>query len=52
MLEPGQPTPLGAHYDGRGVNFTLFSRHAEQVEVCLFDAHGVEIGRASCRERV
>ena len=42
MLEPGQPTPLGAHYDGRGVNFTLFSRHAEQVELCLFDAHGVE----------
>lgn len=42
MLETGQPTPLGAHYDGRGVNFTLFSRHAEQVELCLFDAHGVE----------
>ncbi len=42
MLENGQPTPLGAHYDGRGVNFTLFSQHAEQVELCLFDAHGAE----------
>ncbi len=42
MLEPGEPAPLGAHYDGRGVNFTLFSRHAEKVELCLFDAQGGE----------
>ncbi|XXN63547.1 glycogen debranching protein GlgX [Enterobacter ludwigii] len=42
MLEQGQPKPLGAHYDGHGVNFTLFSQHAERVELCLFDAHGAE----------
>ncbi|XPE54343.1 alpha amylase C-terminal domain-containing protein [Shigella flexneri] len=29
------PLPLGAHYDGQGVNFTLFSAHAERVELCL-----------------
>jgi glycogen operon protein len=37
---PGQPYPLGAHWDGRGVNFALFSLHAERVELCLFDATG------------
>ncbi len=42
MLQPGQPVPPGAHYDGRGVNFTLFSRHAERVELCLFDEQGSE----------
>jgi len=41
-LKPGQPEPLGAVYDGKGVNFTLFSQHAERVELCLFDDHGVE----------
>ncbi|WP_336699906.1 glycogen debranching protein GlgX [Pantoea dispersa] len=42
MLQSGQPVPPGAHYDGRGVNFTLFSRHAERVELCLFDEQGSE----------
>jgi|LNAQ01.1.fsa_nt_gb glycogen operon protein len=37
---PGRPYPLGAHWDGRGVNFALFSLHAEKVELCLFDASG------------
>lgn len=36
-LAKGQPWPLGAHWDGRGVNFALFSAHAERVELCLFD---------------
>jgi glycogen operon protein len=35
---PGRPYPLGASWDGEGVNFALFSEHAEQVELCLFDA--------------
>ena len=30
----------GAHWDGRGVNFALFSLHAEKVELCLFDDSG------------
>src|SRR5688500_10788854 len=34
---PGQPYPLGATWDGAGVNFALFSEHATQVELCLFD---------------
>ncbi|HEV8631833.1 MAG TPA: alpha-amylase family glycosyl hydrolase, partial [Thermoanaerobaculia bacterium] len=34
---PGQPHPLGATYDGFGVNFAVFSEVAEKVELCLFD---------------
>ncbi|MEJ2644346.1 MAG: glycogen debranching protein GlgX [Gammaproteobacteria bacterium] len=37
---PGRPYPLGATWDGEGVNFALFSEHAEKVELCLFDAKG------------
>ena len=37
---PGKPCPLGASWDGQGVNFALFSEHATKVELCLFDAHG------------
>jgi glycogen operon protein len=35
---PGQPRPLGATWDGEGVNFAVFSAHATGVELCLFDA--------------
>jgi isoamylase len=34
---PGSSYPLGATWDGKGVNFTLFSEHATKVELCLFD---------------
>ncbi len=34
---PGQPYPLGATWDGAGVNFSLFSENATKVELCLFD---------------
>jgi isoamylase len=37
---PGRNYPLGATWDGKGVNFALFSEHAEFVELCLFDATG------------
>ncbi|HTQ33555.1 MAG TPA: glycogen debranching protein GlgX [Stellaceae bacterium] len=37
---PGTSYPLGATWDGRGVNFALFSAHAEKVELCLFDRTG------------
>ena len=40
VVEPGQAEPLGATCDARGVNFALFSAHAEKVELCLFDAGG------------
>jgi isoamylase len=36
-IYPGQPYPLGATWDGSGVNFALFSENAEAVELCLFD---------------
>ncbi len=35
---PGHPYPLGATWDGAGVNFALFSEHATQVELCLYDS--------------
>ena len=35
---PGSPYPLGATWDGKGVNFALFSEHATWVELCLFDS--------------
>ncbi|HTX02053.1 MAG TPA: glycogen debranching protein GlgX [Candidatus Acidoferrales bacterium] len=37
---PGHHYPLGATWDGSGVNFAIFSEHAEKVELCLFDARG------------
>ncbi|MGN6605898.1 MAG: glycogen debranching protein GlgX [Jatrophihabitans sp.] len=39
---PGAPFPLGAHWDGEGVNFALWSTTATSVSVCLFDADGAE----------
>jgi glycogen operon protein len=39
-LKEGLPHPLGATWDGKGVNFALFSANATKVEVCLFDAAG------------
>ena len=48
----GRPHPLGATWDGAGVNFALFSKHAERVEVCLFDPKGRrEIERVELRDR-
>jgi glycogen operon protein len=39
-IDDGRPWPLGATWDGRGVNFALFSAHATAVELCLFDSLG------------
>ncbi len=36
-VEEGLPYPLGAHWDGKGTNFALFSANATKVEICLFD---------------
>ncbi len=44
-LEPGSPAPLGATWDGLGVNFALFSAHASAVELCLFNSSQREIAR-------
>jgi isoamylase len=49
---PGRPYPLGANWDGEGVNFALFSENAEQVVLCLFDAKGRhEIAQIALPER-
>jgi isoamylase len=40
IVWPGRPYPLGATWDGEGVNFALYSEHAEKVELCLFDVSG------------
>src|ERR1044071_1164975 len=39
---PGSPYPLGASWDGEGVNFALYSENATAVELCLFDEAGQE----------
>ncbi|HST03038.1 MAG TPA: glycogen debranching protein GlgX, partial [Usitatibacter sp.] len=48
----GKPYPLGATWDGQGVNFALFSRNADKVELCLYDETGKrETARIPLRER-
>jgi glycogen operon protein len=39
-LSPGLPYPLGASYDGQGVNFAVFSANAQKIELCVFDPAG------------
>ncbi|HEX8421043.1 MAG TPA: glycogen debranching enzyme GlgX, partial [Sphingomonas sp.] len=39
-LEAGSPYPLGATFDGDGINFAVFSANAEKMELCLFDPSG------------
>jgi len=52
IVWPGRPYPLGATWDGEGVNFALFSESAEKVELCLFDQFGRrEIHRILLREQ-
>ena len=48
---PGKSYPLGATWDGLGVNFALFSAHATKVELCLFDRYGkAEVARIELPE--
>src|SRR5215813_13143804 len=50
---PGRPFPRGATWTGDGVNFALFSEHATEVELCLFDEKDLacEIHRIPVRDR-
>jgi isoamylase len=51
-VEPGSPTRLGAHFDGEGTNFALFSQNGQQVFLCLFSADGTaEMQRLALPER-
>ena len=45
-IDPGHPAPLGATWDGSGVNFALWSSIAARVELCLFDSAGDEFESA------
>ena len=46
-----RPSREGRPWDGRGVNFSLFSESSESVELCLFDASGKNETRVRIRER-
>jgi glycogen operon protein len=51
-LEAGAPEPLGADCSARGVNFAVYSAHAERVDLCLFDPAGTrEIARLRLPQR-
>ena len=50
-LTAGRASPLGATFDGEGVNFALFSEHATQVTLCLFDDEGNEALNIALPER-
>jgi glycogen operon protein len=39
-MTAGSPEPLGASWDGEGVNFAVFSQHATRMTLCLFSADG------------
>ncbi len=39
-LQPGRPYPLGATWDGLGVNFAVFSANAERMDLCIFESSG------------
>ena len=56
-LWPGRPYPLGATWDGAGVNFAIYSEHATKVELCLFDSvedehEGTRIVLPECTDMV
>ncbi len=52
-LESGRPWPLGAHWDGTGVNFTLYSANAQRVELCLFDGDSIQtLALPKCTDEV
>src|SRR5262245_54836693 len=49
---PGDPYPLGATWDGSGVNFAIFSENATGVDLCLFNGEGSdEIARVPLTEQ-
>ncbi len=51
-VTPGRPWPMGASLTGDGVNFAVFSAHAEMIELCLFSSDGrKETARLPIRDR-
>ncbi len=52
MIIKGCPDPLGASWDGDGVNFALYSERAESVELCFYDADDRETNRFALPDKV
>jgi isoamylase len=51
-MTEGRPAPLGATFDGEGVNFAVFSEHATRISVCIFSDDGqLETHRLDLPER-
>jgi isoamylase len=51
-MQAGRATPLGATFDGDGVNFAVFSQHATRMTLCLFSEDGrTEVARIDLPER-
>jgi isoamylase len=50
-ISAGRPAPLGATFNGHGVNFALFTEHATNVTLCLFDDAGQEVLNIDLPER-
>ncbi|MGH9485250.1 MAG: hypothetical protein ACRD1F_09360, partial [Terriglobales bacterium] len=50
-LRPGSPWPLGASWDGKGVNFAVYSASAQGVQLCLRDFEGFREARLPLLER-
>ena len=53
IVHPGKPFPLGATWDGEGINFALFAENATAVDLCLFDSteDTIETVRITVKER-
>ncbi len=51
QLTAGRSYPLGATFDGEGVNFAVFSQHATRVTLCFFDEAGTETYLVDLAER-
>ena len=51
IVYPGSPFPLGATWDGEGVNFAIFSENATAIDLCLFDSKTGKEKRIRIRER-
>ena len=50
-LQAARPWPLGATWDGKGINFALFSKHASAITICLFDSSHRLIERVALKQR-
>ncbi|MGR3758077.1 MAG: glycogen debranching protein GlgX [Tranquillimonas sp.] len=51
VMSAGRPAPLGATFDGDGVNFAVFSENARRMVLCLFDEDDREVQRLDMPER-